>query len=173
MISSLCLQLHNNTPEWPPPSSQHMEEDNNTKLTMFSKTTSSIVTVWCEYWVPEGGEEHHCRCTFHNFTPSGHKERGTLEGHHSCPNAHNRVSSWFCKYSRVQKSYTEVMTSVPNNVSSHRWLARVKKGLSSTSTRLQNLQRSVQKMVYSARDINLSSLKSFITELFRPSMIPT
>ena len=117
-----------------------MEEDNSIQLTTSSGITSLVVTVWCEHWVHEGEGECNHRCTFLSFTSANHQARWALEGHHSCPYAHNRNSSWFYKWSRVQKSYSRRHKTRPTNASSHEWLGRVKKRLSSTFTRLEDLQ---------------------------------
>ena len=115
--------------------------------------TSLVITVRCEYWILEGKRESHCQCTFQSLTPANHQARWAPERHHSYPHAQNRNSSWFYKCSRIQKGYSRRHNIRPTNPSSHEWLVRFRKGLSSTCTGLLDLEkRLVQRMVYSSRD---------------------
>ena len=72
------------------------------------------------------------------------KARGESERQHSCQHVHTRNSSWFYKCSRVQKIYSIRHNIRHTNAISHELLVTVKKGLSSTSTRLWDLQRKDQ-----------------------------
>ena len=64
VTSSLCLQLHSDSPNWPSASSSTWKKTIASTSPYHQRPLPLVVTLCHEYWVLEEGRECHCRFTF-------------------------------------------------------------------------------------------------------------